>query len=244
MKKIATLLLLTFIFGCSQPKNNNEQIIIEPVLFESVFNTQLNAASELINVESVELDLKGNDLCDVSDQVVQYITLTIDSEDCRKVSNEINRAADNYLQELVFHPDDELYQGHWKTVSFFKINYWINDEILSIVTQNERYLYEAASGNPEYITYNIDIKNGHLLNNQELLEKLSLTSTDAAAFVNEYLIAANIKSCDDTENSASYCYFDRVFDNNSLLFYDGEKILLLLKLTYGISQPYVSIPLK
>lgn len=211
MKKIAALLLLTFIFGCSQPKNNNEQIIIEPVLFESVFNTQLNAASELINVESVELDLKGNDLCDVSDQVVQYITLTIDSEDCRKVSNEINRAADNYLQELVFHPDDEHYQGHWKTVSIFKINYWINDEILSIVTQNERYLYEAASGNPEYITYNIDLKNGHLLNNQELLEKLSLTSTDAAAFVNEYLIAANIKSCDDTENSASYCYFDRVF---------------------------------
>lgn len=49
MKKIAALLLLvTFIFGGSQFMTNNEQIVIEPDIFESVFNTQLNAASELI----------------------------------------------------------------------------------------------------------------------------------------------------------------------------------------------------
>lgn len=64
------------------------------------------------------------------------------------------------------------------------------------------------------------------------------------SIINEYLMAANIKSCDETEDSASYCCFNDDFDTDSLLFYDGDEIFLLLKLTHGISQPYVSIPLK
>lgn len=245
MKKIAALLLLLIsIFGCSQPKINNEPIIIKSVLFESMFKTHINATSDLITVESVELDLRGNDLQDTSDQVVQYVTLNIDSEDCRKVSDEINSAADKYVQELVFHPNDELYQGHWKTVSFFKINYWINNDILSIVTQNERYLYEAASGYPEYNTYNIDLKDGHLLTNQELLESMSISFDDGSAIISEYLRALKIDSCMETENSASYCYLSDILDDDSLLFSDGEKRFMLLKVIYGISQTYLSIPLE
>lgn len=244
MKKLITMLMLLIVIsGCSQPKSRNKPIAIEPIAFETEFNSHINIESDLIKVGSVELDLRGNDLHDIADQVVQYVTLNLDSEDSRKISNKINIDADNYLQELVFHPNDELYQGHWKSVSFFKINYWINDDILSIVTQNKRYLYEAASGYPENNTYNIDLKDGHLLTNLEIVESMSLSPDDVSAIISEYLTTANIKSCAETTDSALPCHVSDVFDNESLLYIDGEKIWLLLKLTQGIEQLHVSIPL-
>ncbi|MBS6169662.1 lipoprotein [Dielma fastidiosa] len=261
MKKILTsFLLMAMIAGCVQQgpteaEKPEEPPVVEqpekpveqekPEEYDQIFNAHENLENEIIKIETHRIDLKDNDLNSVFEPVAQNIIIDIDSDEARKVMDKINKDAETYINELTFYPDDETYQGHWRTVSFFRINYYFNNDnnVLSIVTKANRYLYETASGFSEYKVYNIDVDTGKQLNNEELLKQYLLSFDDTTSIVNDYVKKMNMCSCKDAKDSNLYCYRGFKIDNESLLFFDGESINLILAVTLGIANENIIIPI-
>ena len=117
--------------------------------------------------------------------------------------------------------NDSLINDYYEIIEFgekmMKYNYYLNDNILSLIV--EKYYLDAPDSAPDVIIYNVDIKEGIVLDDEQLLEKYDVSKYDVTE-----VISKKIKEYYDYEISNGYidnsCDFDCYLSNTNSLPYD------------------------
>ncbi len=93
--------------------------------------------------------------------------ININSSDATKINNEIDEKITSEAKKLV----SEINNGSGSWVYKIFYNYYINDNILSIIIESD---YDANDAKA-YFVYNIDINTGKIINNEEIIRKKGMT---------------------------------------------------------------------
>ena len=104
------------------------------------------------------------------------IVLNFDSVDARNFNNKMNDIFENCAKNIKLDKNGEV-----RRANFFDEKCYLSEQVLSIVTRYQEYLFESDVLPASYQVYNFDIKTGVLLSNDELL-KLLHTTYDKLSF--------------------------------------------------------------
>lgn len=210
-------------------KGNNETLEKETNTTNNTINTVTNNTTQSATVkneikkidnskELVYAETKSFTNSDVNETYKSNLPIiNLDYENVKKVNQEI-----------------QAYYEENRDGGKFDYDSYLNDNILSVVIEDESYFAEWVS----YTTYNIDIYTGKILNNIELLYYKDFLTADintkieqviANKFIKDYNLAANYifnyaEGQTDTEKEINDLYYKSLGWNsiNSQMFLDDN----------------------
>lgn len=107
-----------------------------------------------------------------SDEVITEIPIiNLDFESVKKINKELLNQYNEVLEENII-TDDIV------NINSIKYKYYINNNILSLILEYKNFNYTAGYITYEYKTYNININNGTILSNNDLIKIKNLNEDD------------------------------------------------------------------
>ena len=178
MKKILTsFLLMAMIAGCVQQGPTEAEKPEEPPVVEQpekpVEQEKPEEIDKIISITNEPIDIQIN-LEQYKNQLfIQEPALSWESEDAKKFNDEMSQLAQKCRDELTYRED-----GYWHTASLLNTQYYINDDILSIVIKLDRLLADAGNGPSEFMTYNFSLTTHNQLSNSEIFSIYEISNND------------------------------------------------------------------
>lgn len=159
MKKKIGIILLIILFLLTGCKNKDEELEDTTEDFELV---KIDDSKDYIYLEDVG-DYKFSD---GTDCYIKLPVFNIDSDDANNVNIELRSYIRNLIQSFKY--DDEVVTKGYK----LDYEYYISDEVLSLNLFTLNYIANSDSiyGDETNRTYNISLKTGKYLDNDNLLE--------------------------------------------------------------------------
>ncbi|HAH94368.1 MAG TPA: hypothetical protein DCM01_11345 [Dielma fastidiosa] len=242
-------LLPALITGCAQtpsetvkPENlpviNQPEKPAEPEPFEPIdMGTILSITNEPI---AIQLDGENK-----AQLFIQEPTLLWDSNDAQRFNEEMNLLAQTCREELTYHEN-----GDWHTASLLNTQYYVNDDILSIVVKLDRLLANAGVGPSVYRTYNFSLTSHELLSNAEVLNLVHVSADDFQEALDrqhekDYLPCSSPVNGDGVR--AKPCYGEYVgglgskYGDTSLIYIKDKEVHIIINVVQGMAQENVDI---
>lgn len=180
---------------------------------------------EYVRVTSYPVDLQidsydGWEAAGIS-KTVDMIELKLNSDEALLFNEQMQKETDQWLLETTYFDSGEN-TGHWHTTAMKGITYSIYDDILSITSKINRFLFSAGNANTIYEVANFELSTGKRLSNEALLRKLNKNSdelqTELLTLLNDNYIACPALA----KNEIEPCYEEKgsQIDEESLLFLD------------------------
>lgn len=145
-------------------------------------NVEVQGIDKILRITNEPLDIQLT-VDRYKDQLfIQEPTLLWDSEDALQFNSKMSQLAQTCRNELTYHEN-----GYWHTASLLNTNYYINDDILSIIVKLDRLLADAGVGPSEFMTYNFSLTTHKQLSNAEILEAYHVSPTAIQEGLNKQL---------------------------------------------------------
>lgn len=217
-------------------------------------NTNVNTEPETVQPETTELvtdaftytgTTKDGNNTSVSYKIPK---INIESTDVSKINNEIDTEIILKAKELILGIDKGMSSGIYKI--FY--NYYINDNVLSVIIESD---YDT-NGSKGYKVYNIDIKTGKSISNEELISKKSMTKkqfeeklTNAVKnkFIEKYGVFDKWMSTQDGSQNESRALYESQYNktigssncnsDTQMMYLDASGELNVVAIIYSLAGP-------
>lgn len=217
MKRIlSSLLIITMIAGCvqaptetdklkesfdaEQPKKYEETVIIKKI-DESKDWVYVDSKIDLSIDTTLSYPYVVQSLIDENTLYIEIPVINIQNDEITELNNKIRANQEALIAEL------GEYEGV-PTFAFSTVNFYHFEDVYSLVIRTRRTEYNDIL-RPEYSIYNINIKEGKILDNFDLFTLLDLSIEQAENNVSKLLKERDIPACEIKEDDlepAIPCY--------------------------------------
>jgi hypothetical protein len=159
---------------------------------------------------------------------IKQPVINIDKTNIHNINKKIE---DNFVEfKNGIKYDNNLYEDGKRYLTYFvtqDYNYYINNNILSFVLKIQEFVIPSSFQSPGYTVYNIDLKTGELLTNDQLKGIILLSDEELTNEIIAYLVSYGIEKCDNNLE-AEYCYDDIKIGDDTVMYLNDKNQLVVV----------------
>lgn len=244
MKKIIMMCcLFVLLCGCQKIEDQKQEENQTPIVEKSEATEKtlkVDASKDYVYVNSsVEANLSKEQLpyFEKRDKAIDTLVVNINSEDAKKVSEELKENAETLEAEMVNGEDGTL--ARFTSLSAGAME---SDNYISILVKRHPFIWQSEGASPTYQVYVFDKKNGHLISQEDMLKELHLSDKDVVNKLKDIYEENNYEIC-GTEMAE--CYYepeiyrnDEYMPDTAMYVNDNQDLVVYVRKSFGLGYTW------
>lgn len=244
MKKIIMLCcLLLLVCGCQkteEKKVEKETPTTDTTAPKENTSLKLDEAKDYVYVaSSVEAKLSDEQkpYFEKRDKAIDTLVVNINSEDAKKVSQELEKSAKSLQEEMSI--GDDGYVARFTSLSGGAM---VSDSYISILVKRQPFIWQSEGVSPTYQVYVFKKDDGTLISQEDMLKELHLSDEDVVNKLKAIYEENNYEIC-GTEMAECY-YEPEIFRNDehmldtAMYVNDNNDLVVYVRKSFGLGYTW------
>lgn len=233
--------LFVLVCGCSkteEKKEENKTPIVENSDTEKTL--KVDASKDYVYVSSsleANLSKEQEAYFEKRDKAIDTLVVNIDSEDAKKVSEELKNNAKTLESEMVNGEDGTL--AKFTSLSAGAME---SDHYISILVKRHPFIWQSEGVSPTYQVYVFDKENGNLISQEDMLKKLQLSDEDV---VNKLKAIYKENDYEICGTEMAECYYepeiyrnDQNMPDTAMYVNDNNDLVVYVRKSFGLGYTW------